>query len=287
MPNKIFQTILNRKIESFASTFVEDSKSIFFNGSHLIHPGEYGRYRENSMKDLLQILTKYKVSDGFIITSNDNVSSQCDIVIYDNLDFPILENNFTQFFSIESVIAIGEVKSALNKTDFKNALRKLSGNKKLSDDLKTEAKIPGKGREHNFPVSFLVCKNLSFDCSNIDFENIYKDIPREYWHNFILIIDKGIYLYNFKFKNLIEPWKTSFIKNNGDIDSGADIETSFVTFYKHEYNCNHVFYKINPNDKFHHIKTFLAGVSQSISYKTLYETQILDYSGLTAAKVFK
>jgi hypothetical protein len=126
MGNKIFETILNRKIENFVSTFVEDSRSIFFNENlQLFHPGEYGKYRENSIKDLLQVLTKYRVSDGFIITSKNNQSTQCDIVIYDNSDFPVLENNFTQFFSIESVIAIGEVKSTLNKRDFSLTLKKL------------------------------------------------------------------------------------------------------------------------------------------------------------------
>jgi hypothetical protein len=283
MANKIFQTILHRKIESFTSTFVEDSHSIFFNGSQLIHPGEYGRYRENSMKELLQILTKYKVSDGFIITNNNKVSTQCDIVIYDNQDFPILENNFTQFFSIESVISIGEVKSTLNKIDFYKALRKLSDNKKLSEDLKAIPKVQGKGREYNFPISFLVCKDLSFDISKCDFEEVYKDIPREYWHNFILVVDKGISLYNFKFKNFTEPHKVNFRANNGDLDSSADIETPFVTFYNQEYNCDHIFNQIDSSDKYHHITTFLAGISQAISYKT----HILNYSGLTSAKVFK
>ena len=82
MPNKIFETILLRKIETLVSTFVEDSQSIFYSeNSKIFDPGEYGRYRENSVKDLLQQITKYKVSDGFIITATDKKSTQCDIIL--------------------------------------------------------------------------------------------------------------------------------------------------------------------------------------------------------------
>ncbi len=38
---------------------------------------------------------QFKVSDGFILTPKDNVSTQCDIVVYDDTDVPLLSNGMT------------------------------------------------------------------------------------------------------------------------------------------------------------------------------------------------
>jgi hypothetical protein len=288
MGNKIFNTILLRKIENFVSTFVEDSKSIFYNNKKLIHPGEYGKYRENSIKDLLQVLTKYKVSDGFIITSNEKVSTQLDIVIYDNLDFPVLENNLAQFFSIESVISIGEVKSTLTKASFKTALRKLAKNKKLSENIigePKERKIKY-GDEYNYPISFLVCKNLSFEINKIDYEEIYKGISKKYWHNLILIVDQGLFNYHYDYKNLPEPIKSRFASNGGNLESHIIFPNSLYTFDKVTYDCETNFIEIDEKDKFKHIKMFITGISQATLYKTIFQTQIIHYMEYEVPKLF-
>ena len=257
----------------------------FFNDSQLIHPGEYGKYRENALKDLLSILTSYKIGDGFIITSEDSISTQCDIVIYDNNNLPVLENNFTQFFTIESVIAIGEVKSTLNHTEFKNTLIKLANNKKLKKEINGLGREKGIGDENNSPITFLVCKNLSFNLKNINFDDIYKNVEREFWHDSILIIDQGIYTNNFEFKNLKEPFKSRFIQRGYDIEANPDMPRTCVTFGDEFYACNPSFNSIDKLEKYKHILSFLAGLSQAISTKTLYETQILAYSSLEIANI--
>lgn len=285
MANKIFDTILERKIENFVSTFVEDSQSIFYHENQLFHPGEFGQYRENSTKELLRLLSSYKISDGFIITSKDRKSSQCDIVIYDNSDLPMLENNFTQFFSIESVVAIGEVKSTLNQNKFKKALLELAKNKMLSDDINGIIKRKKYGNEHDLPISFLVCKNVSFDISTIDFNKIYEGIDYKYWHNSILFVEQGIMVYHFEFNNFLEPGRTLFTKAGYDINSSATMECSMMTFDKVQYRCKPTFVKIDVNKKYQHISSFLAGLSQAMQYKTLYHTHILNYSSLKSADI--
>lgn len=285
MGNKIFDTILKRKIEGFVSTFVDDSQSIFYNENQLFHPGEFGKYRENSTKDLLCLLSSYKISDGFIITSKDRKSSQCDIVIYDNTDLPLLENNLTQFFTIESVIAIGEVKSTLSHTKFKKALLELANNKMLSEDINGIIKHKKFGQEYDVPISFLVCKNASFDIETLDFDKIYEGIDRKYWHNSILFVEQGIMNYNFEFKNFREPGRTKFINIGGNINSGANMECSMITYDKVQYECKPLFVKINVEKKYQHIMMFLAGLSQAMQYKTLYQTHILNYSSLKPANI--
>jgi hypothetical protein len=286
MGNKIFNTILFRKIENFVSTFVEDSTSIFYNDKKLIHPGEFGKYRENSIKDLLQVLTKYKVSDGFIITSNGKISTQCDVVIYDNFDFPVLENNLAQFFSIESVKSIGEVKSTLSKNKFKKALRKLAENKKLAENIIGEPTKITLGDEYNPPISFLVCKNLTFPLDTLNLEEIYEDIPKIYWHNLILVIEQGLFTYDYYYGNLSNHIKESFNSNGGNIEQNNFFPNSLCTLFGEKYECNMSFIEIDKNDKFKHIKLFITGFSQAILYKTTYQTEIIHYMEYPIPKLF-
>lgn len=287
MANRIFDTILQRNIGNFVATFVDDSKSIFYDKEQLIHPGEFGKYRENSLKELLKYFTKYKISDGFIITDKNSVSTQCDVIIYDNEDLPILENNNTQFFTIESVIAIGEVKSSLSFTKFKDALIKLAKNAMLFEESQSTIKKKGYGNEHDTPITFLVCKNLTFDISNPRFDEIYKGIDRKYWHHGILILEQCFFHYIFEFKHLRKPYRTDFINKGFDIESKSAFERSFVTLSGNQYECSHAIKEIEEQNKFYHIMMFLAGLSQSIFYKTLYDSHLINYSSLIQAKLKK
>ena len=63
--NRIFYEIIKRKIDLFLSTFITESESIFNKDDRLIHPGEYGMYRERCLKELLRniIPEKYRIGD--------------------------------------------------------------------------------------------------------------------------------------------------------------------------------------------------------------------------------
>ncbi|VTQ01717.1 DUF6602 domain-containing protein [Sphingobacterium daejeonense] len=279
MGNKVFQTVLKRKIEHFTSTFVSDSKSIFYNkNDKLFHPAELGKYREESLKDLLKNITKQKISNGFIITSEDSVSTQLDIVIYQNNETPILEEDYVNFFSIESTIAIGEVKSNLNKKSFKESLIKLSNAKKLSKERQglclNKETYP---KEHHDVISFLVCKDLKFNLGKVDFDDIYKGIEYEYRHNLILIIEKGFFHYKFDWEQLDLKDKEIF-KNKG-----LAFDNSFWYYYpiycplENPYKCFNKLIEIDINNKHDHIEKFLISLSHAISYKKLYFTDIVEY----------
>ncbi|WP_395940713.1 DUF6602 domain-containing protein [Bacillus sp. CH30_1T] len=49
-----------------------------------------------------------------------NVSSQCDVIIYNEKNTILKEDH--PFFNIETVVAIGEVKSTLNTNELKTLL---------------------------------------------------------------------------------------------------------------------------------------------------------------------
>jgi len=54
MPSKIFNFLLEEKIEVFKRSFCDTAKQTFVDpNGELIHPGEFGNYRESCCKDFL------------------------------------------------------------------------------------------------------------------------------------------------------------------------------------------------------------------------------------------
>ncbi len=90
-------------------------------------------YRERCLKDILSYFLdkNYTISDGFIINSNNEVSTQCDVIIHNSKIMPLIDNNISNFFPMEVISSIGEVKSTLSKDQLKEILRKLAKNKML------------------------------------------------------------------------------------------------------------------------------------------------------------
>lgn len=298
MPSDIFKTLIEREIDIFAATFSQDSKSLFKDSNNkLIHPGEYGMYRERCLKNILQkaLPKKYSISDGFIITSLNSVSTQCDLLIHDSQVQPIIDNNLAKFFPVEEIYGIIEVKSDLSKTDFIAALRKLAATKKLQDQKYTDGSFHNKIHFLNFDYipSFLVCNKLNFDVTTIDFEEIYCDIDRKYWHSMILSLENGTSVYHFKiaeFKetnlHLYKFWTTEQNVTNVYTDffwteSTIDIETINHTRLMQKIAPQE--FHINPTDKYKHVLSFLAGLLFSIGSYNKVPTEIGRYLGMTAS----
>jgi len=73
-------------------------------------------YKEKCAKELLSFTTgkDIGISDGFAITSKNNICTQCELM-YQKDTLPLIDNGIVKFFPIEIIIGIGEVKSTLNK----------------------------------------------------------------------------------------------------------------------------------------------------------------------------
>lgn len=211
MGNKIFQSILDEKVENFRLAFEKTSKDLFWNAEEkkLIHPGEYGTYRESVCKDFLRLLTPHylDISSGFLINDSDEISTQCDIVIYDAKSTALIENSDRQrFFPVETTVGIGEIKSNLSKADFKTAINKMARNKIMRESIKTPVALKRESygefapSEYHYDsiFSFLICKKLDFNIENLvhDINSLYdSDIKPYQKHNLILSIEDGLFAY--------------------------------------------------------------------------------------------
>ena len=211
LTNRIFAALANQTIDSFASGFVALSAEIFYDQEtkRLRHPGEFGAFRERLCADFLTLFipSYLKVGSGFLINGNDEVSTQCDLVIYDGQYTPMITDaQNARFFPVETIVCIGEVKSKLAKRPFLDALVKLATNKSLRSihDKSIAPRSPRiltEEERHHFDMtaSVLICEQLDFPLDNMTAEISAhyeaNNIPVECRHNLILSIRDGIFCY--------------------------------------------------------------------------------------------
>ncbi|AWI26862.1 DUF6602 domain-containing protein [Flavobacterium pallidum] len=251
MGNVIFNKILEEKIEFFKFAFQQTSKDIFFDedSKKLIHPGEFGTYREAICKDFLRffIPMRLDISTGFLIVDSGNVSKQCDLIVYDRNNTPLIENAERQrFFPVETVCAIGEIKSDLSKNNFKEALNKLARNKRIKEGMSHPTVLkrdhPGKFTPNVYPYdnifSFLICNKLDFKLDNIcdEIDSLYEDdILQNQKHNLILSINDGVLLYrddndkSMMYSHMgLKPLKNSFITPDKNVNCHFFYACSYI-----------------------------------------------------------
>lgn len=128
--------LMIEKAQNFKKSYLEVSKSIFINSSAgtLYHAGEFGQYRENLVKSLMSLFLPGGIGlgSGFIADRSGEISTQVDLIAYDENEAPKIEGMSTRrFFPVETIVGIGEVKSTVSFSELKDHLDKLSAIKKL------------------------------------------------------------------------------------------------------------------------------------------------------------
>jgi hypothetical protein len=271
-------SLLNEKLNHFKLLFLESSRQLFANNEgKLIHPGEFGTYRETICKEFLTsfIPQRMTIDSGFLINSDGKISTQCDLVIYDKSVTPLLQNeNRQRFFPIESVCAVGEIKSVMSLNDLKEALLKLSNHKSLRDTLyepqyfykmKDDEKFQPEVEEKDQIITFLICESFSFNIHDKLGEvlNCYnKQLPHRpfcHKHNLILSLNDGLityihpdgYLYQF-------PSKSTTVLNCNNTDTIQNI-------YVKANILNHRVIQPLNEDSLEHIRLFCTLIHQGLT----------------------
>lgn len=286
LSSKIFGKILERNIEQFVGHFSDDSSVIYKDEKNkLIHPGEYGKYREESCKQLLRLMLNrnWNLSDGFVITADDRITTQCDIIIYNSLVSPLIADDISRMFPSEEVRAIIEIKSNLSKEEYKKALKKMAENKKIILDGRKGEAIRENGtqaRHHDTIGSFLICNKLNFDCSQLDNEEIYGDIDRKYWHNGVLSIENGVFAYLLEFDKFPTYVVEKLFTDGMNTDIHPSWEYPFFCCGEERVCTRENFCPIDEADKYRHIKKFLMDVCICCNEVWKYEYEPIRYLGM-------
>lgn len=283
MASKRVRTIFDREIKQFVGYFVEDAESLFKDEKNkLIHPGEFGKYREEACKNMLQLVLNNCVSidDGFVITSDDAITTQCDIIIYNSRVSPIITDGISNIFPAEEVRLIGEVKSTLDKKAYVQALRKLAENKKVILEGR-KGFIENnrfKNKVYNTIGTFLICSKLNFDYKQLSYEEIYDGIGREYWHNVVLSIEDGILYYAIDFNKASELSK--FIAKREGFNIEEIFDWGYSAYLIGEWiRAIEKYMEIKKEDKYLHIIKFFVCLATINSEIWTYQYDPLEYLG--------
>jgi hypothetical protein len=219
----IYKTLLYEKIDHFIYSFKHASRELFFNEEkgRLIHAGEFGRLREVVSKGFIRhaIARRLDIGTGFVMNHAGDVSTQVDLIVYDKNETPLVQDSENQYFyPVETVCAIGEVKSVLGKSEFIKAINKLAKIKTLRERIfEIDTQIIRTNPQRSLPskfdpitndsdrmFTFMICERFDFDLKNIvnDINSMYEsDIEPRNKHNMVLSIDDGLLLYIFPGKS--------------------------------------------------------------------------------------
>ncbi|MBP3140177.1 DUF6602 domain-containing protein [Aliivibrio fischeri] len=283
MASTIFNALLEEKIEGFVSAYEKTSRQVFYDElkGRIRHSGEFGSYREILVREFLNFFTpsRLNIHNGFLMTSTDSVSTQCDTVIFDAKSTPLIENGDKQrFFPVETACAIGEVKSILSKSQLKEALNKLARNKALREQIQSPTIIRrernGQFDPENYAYdqlpSFLICQKLDFDFSSLakEVDSFYEpDIEVRHRHNLVLSLEDGLLAYaDSNNKTMMFPEIAGRILPDGNLSQKEQPKNRFVI----------------PTDKttYCHIKLFCSYMFLLTSSVTILYPEFTNYMSI-------
>jgi hypothetical protein len=165
------------------------------------HNGNIGSFRENALKEFLEIgrlPKRYGIGNGEIVGHISNVSRQSDLIIFDQLDnIPLLYDTQVQVYPIDCVYGIVEVKSKLSKEKLLEGLENIKSFKQLSpnDSITKEFMFLKQTIARPRPFGFIFAYSLAGNSIDSLVKNLkeweQKNSP-EFWPNLIVVLGEGI-----------------------------------------------------------------------------------------------
>lgn len=274
MSSRVFEQLVVEQIEIFRNAYDSVSRVTFYDEDKkkLIHPGEFGSYREAICRDFLRFFIpgRFGIAQGFLINNNDEISTQCDIVIYDSGSTPLIQNESRQrFFPIETVVAVGEVKSKLTKAQLGEALNKLAGANGIRERTHSPHVLwSSKPHEYNPEnhlddqlFTFLICESLDFKLDGFAVSDLYPlGTPPRHKHNMILSLEDGIASYNYEAGSQYGPYPVVYPHGKPvELDSFLAVPTA--------------------DDELVHFKAFATMMSLGMTSPTILYPDITYYLG--------
>ncbi len=147
---------------------------------------------------------RFAASSGFVIDTDNIVSRQCDVLIYDAENSPVYRvGNKGLILPSDSVAATIEVKSKLNKEQLKDAADKIASVKRLKRTPVSNADQPVTFSElivsSSYGIVFAYDSETSLISLAENLKEINKTKPRSEWIDIIVVLGKGVITYSVQF----------------------------------------------------------------------------------------
>ena len=172
----------------------------------LPHSGEKGEEVEKILKEFLNshLPQRFRASSGILIDNENNISRQTDVIIYDALSSPIYRHSEkTQIIPFDTVVAVIEVKSCLNKNEIKDAFEKIVSCKKLKkrplsqlDQRPTGSRLTTIG---TFGIIFGFDSDTKLETLAENIKEFNKDYESKLWPDMVIVLDKGVINYGISY----------------------------------------------------------------------------------------
>jgi hypothetical protein len=166
------------------------------------HQGVKGTFRESALRQFLEngrLPERYSIGSGEIIGPVQNVSKQCDLIVYDKLEgISLIFSDTVRVYPIEVVYGVVEVKSSLSKQELIKALENIRSVKALaSEQTVSKSLVAGWNLAYRSSGPFGIVFSYQLGSNSIASleENLCeweKENHSRYWPNAIVVLDEGI-----------------------------------------------------------------------------------------------
>jgi len=162
----------------------------------------YGEAGEEVEKILISFLNDYlpkrfRAGSGFILDSNNQLSHQCDVIVYDQLLSPVYRaSENALILPNHHVAAVIEVKSKLTKPQLQDALDKIKLAKSLNKPEPTDFDLPSTGSPiktyRTLGIVFAFDADTSLESLGKNLVEMHKSVDSDHWIDFVVVLDVGI-----------------------------------------------------------------------------------------------
>lgn len=170
------------------------------------NPSDKGEEAEEILRQFLNhhLPQRFRAAEGIIIDNANQISKQTDVIVYDALASPIYRySEKTLILPVDTVAAVIEVKSRLNKSDLEDAYKKVMSCKSLKKRPISEADQPATGSGLRAAGTFGVIFGLDSDISLATLASHTEELDKQYDSrlrpDMILVLDKGVISYMIQF----------------------------------------------------------------------------------------
>lgn len=169
----------------------------------------YGISGQEAEQLLIKFLNKrlprrFAACSGFVIDDDNQVSKQCDVLVYDAENSLVLRTGETnQILSSDSIASIIEVKSKLNKKELEDAVNKIAIVKKLRRNPISGIDQPVTFSDlilnSSYGVIFAFDSETTLETLATNLRDINHQLPQSQWTDIVVILKKGIINYSLQF----------------------------------------------------------------------------------------
>jgi hypothetical protein len=135
------------RIDAAFADLQDEMRQCLITDKHIKHPVSKGTVTEDRWKEFFKIYLpeRYKIDKAFIIDNKGSISDEIDLVIYDRQYSPfIFKRETSKYIPAESVYAVFEIKSALNRPNILYSGKKIKSVRKLKRTSAAITYVEGK-----------------------------------------------------------------------------------------------------------------------------------------------